>query len=440
MNDNEFGFVSFDEPNSVPEAQDDIGFVSFDQLDQKQPQKKESFSQSALRNVARTGSRITETIAGLPGDIIQTTKAIGEKLPEVPKFLEGSPSPIREPLKKAAETLPTSKKLKQKATEQSKGYLEPRNELESFADDVFSDAASLLLPGKTKIPFAKSLGVALAGNSAKEFAKEAGVGDTGQFLTKLGTMFFAGSLKPGQADKLVKSLYEKSHKAVPKDTMLNSDALIKNADKLENELKKGLSTSTKEPILKDLKELKNKGAGGAIPFEDVIESYRNINEKMTSKHLFETLNKPEQKILKQNYNKLKDVLSQSLNDYGKHNPEFINNWRAANEGYSAIQQSKRISNSLKKAFQLKHVLTSGPAYAFLHYLHPAIGMKTIAGTAAGFGFLKGSELAARFAKSPNLRRHYLNLIKDSAEENIPGLIKNISKLNEDLEFTRLDNK
>lgn len=445
MNDNDFGFVSFYEPEKqIPKSDNDFGFVSlYEQPNEKSTQNDQStpsFGKELLRHGARSVARGAETLLGLPGDVLSLAKTgvgkgveliAGKPLPQFREALEKGPSAIQGD-EFTPEAIPTSENLKEITGAATKGLTNPQSEIEEGFDELVSDFASLALPVKGKIPFTRALGTSLFANLGKQLVKDFGGSETAQNATKIGSMFLAGMFRPKQADKFVDSLYKESKELIPKGTMIPSESIVKNLSHIENDLSKGLETATKDKVLRDVKTLKNKASGGAIPLDEVVQTYHDINENMRAKKLFDELSKGERKLLKDRYNNFKKEVSNTIEDYGKYNPEFVNKWRSANEAYSAIAESKKVSGMVMKAAKSKHTLAASPALLVFEAMNPAMAAKTAGAIAIGYGIAKPAELAFRFAKSPTLRKYYLGVIDNSIKENLPGVITNLSKLDKEM--------
>lgn len=436
--ENEFGFVSLNQDS--PEVDNDLGFVPFDQEIDEKP----SIGSEVTRHGVRSASRVAETALGLPGDVVRLLQVgIGKGLGKLTgnKLLEESilqgPSSISSD-EFTPENIPSSSELRQGSEEVSRGFTAPQSPEEEFSDEVISDLTSLALPlGKTP-SFLKTLGIAVGSNLAKLEAEQLGADEKGQAATKLGSMFLIGLINRKNANDFVKNLYENARSKIPQGTMLPAENLLKDLGKVETEISKGISTSSKEQVVKAINDLQKKAAGGAIPAEDLVQSYHDVNEIMSSKRLFDELSKTERKVLKTRFDKFKGAVSKSVADYGKYNPEFYDAWKSANEGFGAIQQSKKVSQMLGKVLKVKNALYASPALMAFHYFHPATIPSLIqnpyilGGAAATAGALKGSELLYRIGKSPTLRKHYMNVINDSLKDNVKGASRNLLALDKDL--------
>lgn len=279
-------------------------------------------------------------------------------------------------------------------------------------------------------------------SSIGQTLEEMGASPELQTAGEIGTFLLAGKLRQPNVDKHVSNLYEAAREKIPQGTMINTGSLVNNLDNLETSFMKGLpdTSATKPTVLKSIRELKNKASGGAMPLEDLVESYHDINSKMNARDLFDTLNKAGRKDLARRFNQFKDVISETVEDYGQFNPDFVNTWKAANEGYAAIQESKKtgrfIRNILKKP--ATHISSHAALIAadmFLGHLPTAIiGTGSISGGLVG---VKGTELAIRITNSPTLRKYYLQVIQNALKESVPGTISSLNKLGDELEKEEL---
>ncbi len=154
---------------------------------------------------------------------------------------------------------------------------------------------------------------------------------------------------------------------------------------------------------------------------------------MSSKKLFDELSSTERRLLKKRTDALKDVVSKELTNYGQYNPEFLDTWRSANEAFRTIQDSKKVSKMLQTITKTKPALAGTPALILFEAMNPQTIIPTAATLGAGYGVLKTGELGYRFAKSPTLRKHYLNIIDNSINGNTAAVISNLENLNKELE-------
>jgi len=195
----------------------------------------ESTAGAILRNVTRGAARAGESLIGLPGDIEAGVRFIGKGISKydpaqyiidgindgAKKFLgidleKTNPANyLVDQLKKyipspgEGQILPTSDDVRKGVTERllPKSYAEPQGGWESLADDFISDAVPLMIPIKGKIPFARALKAAGAGNLASTFVKKIGGGPKAQAASKVGTVLLTSMGNPFSFKNYVKKLY-----------------------------------------------------------------------------------------------------------------------------------------------------------------------------------------------------------------------------------------
>ena len=371
------------------------------------------------RHVARSGSRVSESLLGLPGDVLRVGQIGAQQL-------EKGASKVREKLglepldsgiKKPG--IPGSSELKDLSVKIFGEKVLPQSKTESFIDDIVSDAAVLAVPVKGKIPFMRSIGTALAGNLAFKGAEKVGLDEKGQAAAKLGAFFLSGLAGKGNVKKYWSEQYKLAENAVPTGAQVETFALERKLDNLSHDLSKGISTPSKEFVKTPLKNIRKKIKTGKISVDELVEIKRNINEHrgklykdLTGK---QSINYAQGKI-----NDLSGLVDSEIAKYGKTNATFLNHYKNANEAFAGFNQSKRVGNWLGRQIKL---IGKGPLL-ILEGLFP----KLLPGTVASFVGLKGGELVTRVLRNPTLRNYYGNLVKDAVKENTAGFIKNLRAL------------
>ena len=404
---------------------DPFAAVRFQQIQQPAQQSQETLQQSddpfgdvrinevegfpGLREIgrhaARTGSRIAETIGGIPGDvqdIIQSGVFAGlEKL----TGHKASPE-VREEARIFSERAPTSKELKKISEEETGGFTSPQNETEKSVDEFIELASSLLGPMK----FRKTLGVALGAQGAKEGIKTLGLGEGSQEAAKFGTMFLLTALNPGGAMKYAKSQYDKAN-SLAKGSSINSRNLHTNLSELEKDLLKGVSTTEKNTVLKPIRELLEKSKNGKIPVDELTEAKRSINAIMGEP---ETL-KGAKKLLKA----VGKEVDMAIRPYEKINPAFEKAYRPANEIFGAVMEGNKAYNFTRKLLGNKTILGSVVGEAVLG--HPEYILPTAAAAGGALATAKGIDFFVRLAKSPQLQKYYTKAMAAAAVEDAGAL-------------------
>lgn len=379
------------------------------------------------RHAVRTGSRVVETVLGFPGDIVQFTKTVGEKLPATKQ----KPTGLQDVGRSLLEKLPTSEDIKSVSSYLTGGFTDPQGAAEELGDELTSLSTALAIPFKNPEKFTsflgtlgKSIAKSIPAVGARKTVEEFGGGQGAQSAAELGTLFLTGLIGKKTANKFVGEQFSQAKSKIPKGAMIPTQTLVSDLERVERDLSKGISTPTKKEVLGAVEELKNKASGGAMPVEDLVQSYHDINERLTGKKLFDDLSKSERKLLKTRYDQFKTQVNNAVADYGRYNPEFFDQWKKANQGFATIAQSRKISN-----FFEKNVKKLPP------YLIPSVAVDLFMGhptatgaTALSFVGIKTGEMLNRIAKSPILRKHYTDVISAATEENFPAVVRSLKEL------------
>ena len=392
------------------------------------------------RHVARTGSRIGESIVGFPGDFVKFVQHMADKLPEVPT---GQPNALQELGRKGLEKLPTSEDVKQFSEQYTKGYTKAQGPGEEFGDEIASLTGTLMIPARDPRKFTSfltALGKNLPGAVVKSTAVKGagkgaellGAGPKTKMATEMGMLFLTGLIGGKTANQYVSEKYQAAKSSIPKGDIVPTNRFLGGLNNIEQELSKGVMTPTKAEVLTPLRELKTKASGGGMLAEDLVQSYHDINERLNAKKLFDELSKGERQVLRTRYDMLRNEVRDTINDYGKKNPDFLKEWSEANQGYATIAKSRKVSDFISRN---KGKIPSHLGAVFATELftgHPQAAALTVGGAGAAYGAVKMGELLYKVSKSPVLRQHYLNVIEAASSENLPALIKNLELLDKEI--------
>ena len=385
------------------------------------------------RHIARTGSRVAESVLGLPSDILQTAQ-LGAR------GLEKGASKIREkiglsPLKtqEKPKGLPGSEELRDISTKIFGEVVTPQDKKESFIDDIVSDASVLAIPVKGKIPFMRSIGTALAGNLGAKGAEQLGFGEKGQTAAKIGAFFLSGLAGKGNVKKYWNQQYKLAEEAVPSRARLDANKLDRKLDHLRADLRKGgIETPSQKFVEKPLNDLQKIIVDGELKVEDAVKAKQKINELRAG--LFdEVKGKQGQKYARTKINDISHFLDETLEKYGKENPTFLKHYKAGNEAYGGFQQSKRVGNWINRNIPFGRLGKTG--LIILEGIFKPASLKATLPAAAAF---KGGELFTRMFKNKTLRRYYGNLIKDAINENKSGFLRNLKGMEKEIEKNEPD--
>lgn len=408
----------------------------------KKSEPQESLGANVGRQVGRSGARVAETVLGAP-------RAVGDFLeglvPEKGlKNLAGKVG-LRKPAEKALELtkkyapyklFPKSEDIRENVTKFLFGKkLEPKNQWEEKADTLISDFAALAIPVPgNQLKLLKPALLALGGNAVSEGVGQIGGTEKQKAYAKIGTILAGSMINPKSAEKLKDSLYKQAREAKPADADVTANTLVKRADEFEKQLLKGdPSAGSKKKSLSLIKELKDKVKNNKINVDELEEFKRNINEARSGLYDEFKIDKLGRKTAKRNLDHVSKLVDDTLNEYGKTNPEWESFYRPANEVHGAIAESKRARNVIGRVAKKYGMHTILPALGIGHFGGaPALG--GIAATAAaGTAIVGGGEILAKFAKSPTLQKHYMNLVNSALKEDVVAVHENLKKLKKELE-------
>jgi hypothetical protein len=407
----------------------------------KSKEPKESLLANVGRQAGRTGARVAETVLGAP-------RALGEfgemLIPE--KLIKKGAEKVglKEPVEKGFEfakkyapykLFPSSEQVREFNKDIFGTKLEPKNEWEAKADEAISDftALTLPLPG-SKFKVLKPAMLALGGNVAKEIVGRMGGSEKEQTYTKLGTIFAGSLINPKSAQKLATDLYSNAKAARPIDAKVSAQNLERSVDSLEKQLMKGdPSATSKRKTLDLIKDLKSKIQNNDIEIEELEQFKRDINEARSGLYENFKTDKVGRKAAKRNLDTVSKFVDNSLKEYGRQNPQWEAFYRPANEVHGAIAQSRRVRNYIERIAKKYGMHAILPALGIGHFGGIA-GITGAAGTAAvGGAALLGGEIAVKLAKSPTLRKHYMNLINSAVKEDAVAVQRNLELLKKEMD-------
>ena len=393
---------------------------------------KESGLGFTARTAARSGSRVAETLLGLPGDLRNFAGFLGDSIGSGLRSLTGLQPKTEEQLAQDKQLqrklsyldplayLPTSERLKEASETATGGYTAPQTGVEAFTDDVVSDFASLAIPVKGKIPFARAIGTSLFANLGSQGVKSIGGGDTAAAATKLGLMTVAGLVGRKSAEKHVTSLYDKAESLVPEGAATSTKDMQTNITKLQKNLLKGALTEEKAPTIQYLNSLNAKIQDGKIPVDELIEFRRNANSFLRGN---------KEKTAKFYMRDFANIINEGLQGYGASNPEFAKIYRDANTGFRGLAESNKISRAISKRVNVNKLDPHTSALLGYTVAKSALSaspgvIAPIAGTASA---ALGLQTLGRL-KNPVLRKHYQSVLKAAAQDNGAGIVRNVNLL------------
>ncbi len=391
------------------------------------------------RSQARTTSRIGETILGATGDLINfIANLVGE-------------NPII--------NLPGQQDFQNVSEKVTLGYTKPQTEFENKTDELAKDVGSLLIPGGASYGVWRNLGIPIVANLAKEGIKaKGGEGKTAQYAKAgimLGLDLLGGRLNQGSAKNYAGRLMNEAEALVPQGASINSRPLMNELNTLERQLTSGgTNDPTAAKALSEIKELRKMSVANHIPVKRLIDARKTMNKIIEDMGGFEYFFKP--KIKSQIISKLNQVKNKTVDavtDWGRRsgNSQFIDKWHNGNEAFSVAARSEVVGNfleknigSFSKAPLVKGLFGLGGAGAGIHHLASGasklgISAATI-GASAAIPIYEGAKIIYQVAKSPNLRKYYMNIINAASYGNLDQVTRNANALEKELQKEKSKNR
>lgn len=363
------------------------------------------------RYATRLGLRIAETIGGIPGDV---QSLVDSGLFAGFEYLTGE----KPPKELASRRFPTSSELKETSQEYLGEIAKPQGPIEEKLDEYTENVASLIGPMK----FRKALGVALGMQSAKEGVKLLGLGEGYQNAAELGTMFLLTAINPKGAMKYAANQFSKANE-LAKGASIYAPQLEKKLVDLGTELSKGITTTSKNAVIKPAEELLGKIKNGKVDVQDLTAAKRDISTLMGDP----TTLQREKKLLK----KIGKDVDDAIKPFEKIRPDFAAVYRPANEIYMAVMEGSKASNYLRKTLGAKSVVGATLAEAALG--HPEAIIPTLALSAGVFSAARTADFFTRLAKSPELRKYYYKTLLAAAKEDAGAVRTYAGKIEELME-------
>jgi arsenate reductase-like glutaredoxin family protein/molybdenum-dependent DNA-binding transcriptional regulator ModE len=367
---------------------------------------------NVLRQLGRTAARATESVIGLPGDILSTGLGLGNAL-------TGNQIPGVETIQ---QYLPTSENLRNIVTKTFTGQtLEPQNEAERIGDELVSDFATFAIPIKGKIPFKSAAAKSILGNAAGFLGEKIG-GPIGKGVAKIGTVLglsFAGGRKALQ--NVMQQSYQNAENLAG-TAKESAKELGKDVTAITKDVTSGIKTPGKEFVAGSIRGISDAIKNNKISVKDAWSLKKDVNELLRDPETPKTASKY--------LGRLGESLNKVLNAYGKNNPEFGQAFHQAEDIYRGLNKASDIAKTIQNSVKpesltsnvIKNILTAA-AFKTPGAL-PALGA-TVAGASSIRGITRFTQLLKNSAEA---RRYYGNIVKAAVKQN-PSLIqRNAQKL------------
>lgn len=403
---------------------------------QEQEPKKDSIGiETSYRIPALASSGIAATAAGMFGDIAKTVNDL-IAAPLTKHVFGQEPVPYEQT--HLGKILPTTAQH-QKTLEENISFLKPKNKLERFFQDIAKDAASLYLPGKifkmgryAMTPL-RSLGISTAANVAGAgtglWTGDKSKGD----MVKGGSMIALSLFNPTSAKNISQNLYQSANNILPANATVSSANQISRLNDLERKILQGRQAGNAAPsekfVLDEIDKFKNLEKNGQINMRSLVAQNRSFNEER-SKKIFELTDRASKARAKELAHEISHITKDTMKQYGKQNPKWLEYQEAADKAHSAIAQSNYISRLLEKFMKgrpeaLAHIFGIGIPAGTAYF--------TPIGASGGLAAYQAAKIGTRIIKSPELRNHYSKVLGAAAADNAKLVNKELDELEDKIE-------
>lgn len=307
---------------------------------------------------------------------------------------------------------------------------EPKNEFERKVGDTFGEFASIVFPFGGKTAPTRAFLSALGANAAKELGESLDTNPTSGEYAKIGAYVVGSFIQPKAAKKFYTKKYKLADEALPKDATVASLPLENSLKTIETRLKKGGLSSADKPAMDQIKNLREQMQGAQTPVESLIEASKTLNIERGNIYNQLQGNKPGIKIANRNLEQVSNALNETLDLYGKQNPEWKKHYREAQNAFSAVKKSDVVGKVLKR-IPGKYLVTHTALAAILGNVIPL--SKAMGISAAAYPAYKTAQTLSRIMNSPPLRKEYLSIYKNALSGNSAAVAKSVNLLNKALE-------
>lgn len=413
----------------------------------------ETWKEWATRQGVRSTARIVEGLAGNPGNLKKFFKDLiissyenatlseldpteyGKKQREAPDWLknimlEGNPEML-------GGDYPTTEEIKDIGKDLASilgepGYLDPKNYIEEQLDETLTDFGTLLFPGGPGRGFMQKLGISAVSNMGGEIAGLYGADEKEKQQVKMGLMFMMDLATRGNAREHGANLLEEAEELIPPGDIVDASQFLNNLDRLERRIRVGGVAPSDRPALYLIDELRGRiQQGGQLAAHELPAMNRTVNEIRGNVGGFELPVRDRPRAVR-HVNDVHEILGNEINQYGQTNPEFYNLWRQGNEAFAVWAQSNVVSNYIQGNYT-KPVVSDGAKLLFYSGVGQAgLGKAATIATTAAIPY-RAMQLSYRIARSPVLRRYYSGVVRNAAIGNLPAMIRNMEKLDKELD-------
>lgn len=393
------------------------------------------------RQIARPLYKVATRTAGAPGDILEMVNDFIVS-PGVEALTGKKGTPYEETF--LGKAIPTTQ-TRRKEFEQGLGdFLQPKNKIEAFTDDVIEDTSQLFTPGgiakagkKYGTMIVKNLMKSLGANFAGETTKQVSGSEEAGTYTKAGALFLTSILDQESAAKQVGKLYKEAESHVVPGTLTKATKLEADINHLERSITKGRPYGNLSPpekfVVDQAEKIRKLITNGEIDVEQAIAQKRSLHKELATLYK-EVPRKGDQKNVKDLAKRLSGFLNDTIDNYGKTNKEFYKPYKEADKAYGTLAKSNFVSNWIEN-----NVVSSPLTHGLLHVVGGPIGGIT-AGTAGAALLYQPAKLVYRISQSKTLTKIYAKTVAAAANEDKVAFNKYLKQLDSAIQEDELKDR
>jgi hypothetical protein len=306
---------------------------------------------------------------------------------------------------------------------------EPKNKWEERAGEAFGEFASMAIPFLGKIPIKRAALTSTFANTSKAISDDLGFNPKWGKSLKAGTYIFGALVHPKAGEDFYRKNYDLAEQVLPQNATYSSVPLGSKFSNLKKNFTKSGISSADAPALKQIENIEKEFQGAQVPIDALVTAKRKIN--IERGNLYKQLegNKPGIKTAKHNLDQVANAIDDTLDLYGKTDPNWKKYYDNAQSAFAAVEGSKRFGNMVSRNFSKFIVSHLGLSALLGHFA----GIKATGGvTAAAYPAYKAIQTMAQIMKSKPLRQEFFKLYRQALSGNVKGMEKSVNKLDKDL--------
>lgn len=327
--------------------------------------------------------------------------------------------------------LPGAEELHEMAVKKHGKIIESKSEAEKVGHEIAEDIGSMLsTPG---LPIWQKILLPVFGQGTKQLVKGIGGSEKAQEWGKLGFMMVSSIANLGNAQRVASQAINQAEQMIPRGVRFIAAPTERALNNIRNSpwYRTG-STASKNPAMQEINRVEAAIRNGTIDAHEAMQLRKDINEARKQLGGF-SLNQPVDRRQALRYlNEVDNALLASMENYGQRvNTQWWNAYNRANEAFRVTQRSRAISEFIErnaKPLQSQTVKTLfhiGGASAIAHA--PASLAALIPTLAIG----KGVQIINRMIRSPILRHHYADVLRQAALGNAAAMQKSLERFDKE---------